>query len=186
MSNGGENPISENPAACAALGENGLLATSPAAGVDAEGRAADAAQRPSKAELMAEIARLSAEGDSNRTIARKLGVPRQTVDRSMRKLRRRRAEAAAQKAAEAFPAAVARLEAVYRQSMNWHGPTHKKTQAGKAAMLGKAIRATLEISKLHAAHLEAMREDALPGHNRPSAMRRRTASVIKRTNERQP
>jgi 2-polyprenyl-6-methoxyphenol hydroxylase-like FAD-dependent oxidoreductase len=35
-------------------------------------------------------------------------------------------------------------------------------------------------------YLEAMREDALPGHNRPSAMRRRTASVIKRRNERQP
>jgi DNA-binding CsgD family transcriptional regulator len=90
MSNGGENPISENPAVCPALGENGPLATCPAAGVDAEGHAADAAQRPSKADRMAEIARLSAEGDSNRTIARKLGVPRQTVDRSMRKFRRRR------------------------------------------------------------------------------------------------
>jgi hypothetical protein len=68
--------------------------------------------------------------------------------------------------------------------MKGHGPTHKETQAGKAAMLGKAIRATLEISKLRAAHLEAMREDAVPGHNRPPAMRRRTASAINRTDER--
>jgi hypothetical protein len=128
MSNGGENPISENPAVCPAAGENGPLATCPATGVDAEGRAAAVKGRT--------------DGRNRTPVGRgrfqphdrpEAGVPRQTVDRSMRKLRRRRAEAAAQKAAEAFPAAVARLEAVYRQSMKWHGPTHKEAGDGERA-----------------------------------------------------
>ena len=137
------------------------------AGDDGLATCATATPPPSKADVMAEIARLALEGESNRAIARTLGVPRQTVDRCRRKQRRLRAEAAAQKAAEAVPAAVALLEAVYRQAIR--SPAYKETQAGKAAMLGKAIQAATEICKLQAKHLETLREDLKPKSRRERA-----------------
>jgi IS30 family transposase len=67
--------------------------------------------------LMPEIARLSLEGNSHRAIGLKLGIPRQTIDRWMRKQRRICAVSAARKAEDLFPAVVARLEAVYGEAM---------------------------------------------------------------------
>jgi hypothetical protein len=120
---------------------------------------------------------MSLEGDSNREIGLKLGLPRQNVDYWMRKQRRIWAKAAARKTEELV---LARLEAVYGAAMrgcrsaadqpvaetaggegeaNGKSPPRKESQAGQAALLGKAMQAVLEISKFQAKHLEALRED---------------------------
>ena len=134
--------------------------------------------RPPKAALLPEIARLSLEGHSSRAIARKLGVPRRTIDRWLRQQRQQWAESAAENAAELFAVAMARLESVYREAMEaWRrsladkqvtvetlgsddaakpkSTLRKTTQSGQAALLGKAIHAAEEISKFNAKHLEA-------------------------------
>ncbi len=134
--------------------------------------------RPRKAAVLPEIARLSLEGHSSRTIGRQLGVPRRTVDRWLGQLRRQWAENAAESTAELFAAATARLESVYRAAMEaWRrsladkqttvetpgdddatprSTLRKTTQSGQAALLGKAIEAAKEISKFQEQHMTAV------------------------------
>jgi transcriptional regulator with XRE-family HTH domain len=85
--------------------------------------------RPRKAALLPEIAALSLEGHSSRAIARKLGVPRQTIDRWLRRQRQQWAENAAENAAELFAVAMARLESVYREAM----------EAGRRSLADKLV-----------------------------------------------
>ncbi len=145
----------------------------------AEDRRPHAAPRPSRSVILPEIVRLSLEGHSSRAISRKTAVPRQTVDRWLWQQRQEWAQSAEETAGQLFAIAKARLESVYREAMEaWRDslagkqttaaaagndgdgkadPVRRTTQSGQASLLGKAVRAAVEIAKFHAKHVEAAR-----------------------------
>lgn len=160
------------------LWEGGAACPQPVALPAAGDRGGDSFPRRQKAVLLPEIARRALEGHSSRAIGRELGVPRRTVDRWLREQRKQWAISALESGEELFAVAMARLESVYREAMDaWrrslddkqmavetlggdgatkaNGSLRKTTQAGQAALLGKAIQAAREISKFHAQHLDA-------------------------------
>ena len=122
---------------------------------------------------MPEIASLAMEGHSGRAIGRQLGVPRRTVDRWLGELRQQWSEKVAESPEGLGGILTARLEAVYREAMQaWRRSLADKqvtlespgddddaqpkrtrrttTQSGQAALLGKAMQAAKEISKVQA------------------------------------
>ena len=137
--------------------------------------------RPPKAALLPEIASLAMEGHSGRAIGRQLGVPRRTVDRWLGELRQQWAEKAAESSEGLGGLLTARLEAVYREAMQaWRRSLADKqvtlespgdddtqpkrtrrttTQSGQAALLGKAMQAAKEISKVRAQRLSRVRAE---------------------------
>ena len=139
--------------------------------------------------MLPEVARLSLEGHSGRAIGRKLGVPRQTVDRWLREQRQAWAENTVEEAGDLFPMALARLESVYAEAMQaWRrsladkqvtvpragddgqekakSSLRKVTQSGQAALLGKAIQAATEIARFQAKHLDAVQRANAAGGDR--------------------
>ena len=135
--------------------------------------------RPPKSALMPEIACLAMEGHSGRAIGRQLGIPCRTVDRWLGELRKQWAEKAAESSEGLGALLTARLEAVYREAMQaWRRSLADKqvtvespsdddaqpkrsrrttTQSGQAALLGKAMQAAKEISKVQTQRLSRVR-----------------------------
>ncbi len=152
--------------------------------------------RPPKSALMPEIASLAMEGHSGRAIGRQLGVPRRTVDRWLGELRQQWAEKVAESPEGLGGILTARLEAVYREAMQaWRRsladkqvtlespgddddaqPKHTRrttTQSGQAALLGKAMQAAKEISKVQAQQLSQARAERAAERARESAKQNR-------------
>jgi hypothetical protein len=145
-----------------------------------ENQPAVAPPRRTKSELLPDVVRLSLECVPSREISRKLGVPRQTIDRWLLEERQEWAKIAEEKAAQHYVATLARLEAAYREAMEaWRASRADKlttfesdgdddakpkrsrrtvTQSGQAALLGKAIQAALEIDKFQERQLGAVRQ----------------------------
>ena len=130
----------------------------------AANRPASLPPRPRKARLLPQIEQLTLEGHPSRAIAKKLGVPRRTVDRWRLELRQQWTAKAAENSGDIFSVALARLEAAYREAMEaWRrwladqqvtletaatmtaqtrkARSAKKPSRGQAALLGKAIHA---------------------------------------------
>ena len=138
-----------------------------------------AAPRPSRSVILPEIVRLSLEGHSSRAISRKTAVPRQTVDRWLWQQRQewaqsRRGNRRPTVRHRQGPAGIGlpRGDGGLRDSLAGKqttaaaagndgdgkaDPVRRTTQSGQASLLGKAVRAAVEIAKFHAKHVEAAR-----------------------------
>lgn len=78
--------------------------------------------RRRKETLLPQITQLALDGHSGETIARKLGIPKRTVNHWLQRLRQKWTAKAEEGAARMMGIALARLESVYREAMEeWRG-----------------------------------------------------------------
>jgi hypothetical protein len=129
--------------------------------------------RRRKKSLLPEITRLALEGHSGQAIARKVKLPKRTVNHWLQKLRQEWAAKAAEGAGELYAFELARLDSIYREAMQaWREsqtdmkvrltehvvvagkePRKKKTvrtqpQRANAALLTKAMAAVMASTRL--------------------------------------
>ncbi len=129
--------------------------------------------RQRKKTLLPEITRLALEGHSGQAIARKLKLPKRTVNHWLEKLRQEWAAKAAEGTGELYAFELARLDSIYREAMQvWRNsqtdmkvrltehvavagkePRKKKTvrtqpQRANAALLTKAMAAVMASTRL--------------------------------------